>query len=175
VDSDLGTFYKSPTRGIYAEVGPQLASEPFAESMARTMGPGFGRYAKMAGKAAMIFGGIYAMLNVFNPNQMGLLGDMPGRGGEVYDIGFTEDELPRHIPLNAPMYTWKSPARIATQSAKAYERNRRVEQAVYGTMGIPVTTPSMARTPSVSMRYHSGRITTPQLREFLNNAVVGAI
>jgi hypothetical protein len=106
---------------------------------------------------------------------MGRLGYMPGEGGEKYDTTFTEDQLPRQIPLGTPMYTWKSPARIVMEKPRAFERRLRAERTIYSPMGIPVTTPQMARTPGVNMRYYSGRIRDPQLREFINTAVIGAV
>jgi DNA polymerase III epsilon subunit-like protein len=169
---EAGAYYQSPTRKL---LSPQLPREAFTESLARTGGEGFAGMARGVGKTALILGGIYAMLNVFNPNQMGRLGYMPGEGGEKYDTTFTEDQLPRQIPLGTPMYTWKSPARIVMEKPGAFERRLRAERTIYSPMGIPVTTPQMARTPGVNMRYYSGRIRDPQLREFINTAVIGAV
>ncbi len=154
---------------------PVLAKEAASETMARNFGEGAAKNFRRAGVGALALTAAFGLWNLLRPNQAGFLGGMPGEGGERYDVGITPDQIPKAVSLGTPLYTWKSPVRLMTEDPRRSYKYRRVEDAIYSTMGIPVQGPSMARTPSVSVRYHSGRIGNPQLRSFLNDVVVGSI
>lgn len=152
---------------------PALGAEGTAASLRRTLGES--AYGKMAGAGKFLGGAalLYLAVNFFRPNQMGVLGEMPGRGGEVYDWGFSANELPRGVPLSVPQYIWESKAYVNMgDDTRRFERNRRLEESVYATLGIPVHTPEMSRIPSVAMTYHSDRSQVPGLDAILRNRVI---
>ena len=48
----------------------------------------------------------------FKPNQMKVLGNQPGKGGEFWDYKTGGSELPFSTPLDIPQYTWDEKARV---------------------------------------------------------------
>lgn len=127
------------------------------------------------GKALGYAGLAFLAINFFRPNQMGNLGGMPGRGGEVYDTGFSPNEIPRGVPLSIPQYTWQSKIRFQTTNPYMEEKNARLMASVYDTLGVPVRSPSASRTPSVNINKYLTRSSIPQLNTLLQNVVVGNV
>jgi len=147
-----------------------ITSEGFAEHS-----PGRGLMKGGVGKAMGYAGLAFLAINFFRPNQMGNLGDLPGRGGEVYDTGFSSDEIPRGVPLSIPQYTWQSKVRFQTSNPYMEEKNARLMASVYDTLGVPVRSPSASRTPSVNVNKYLTRSSIPQLNTLLQNVVVGNV
>jgi len=86
------------------------------------MGKGTRVVGESAGNAAIRHGGkavaglslAWFALNFFRPNQMRFMGPRPGEGGERYDWSGGGSDLPRHIPIDIPFYTWDRPVRLQT-------------------------------------------------------------
>lgn len=152
-----------------------LAAESFGKTLDRNLGYEASRYLKTGGKIGAGLALLYAGVNFFRPNQMGMLGPMPGRGGEVYDTGFSGDELPRGVPLDIPMYTWESKARVMAYEPGKFAKNMRIQGMLFDRLGIEVATPQAMRVPGVHMTYQSNRSSDPQLQMYLNNAVRGEV
>ena len=152
-----------------------LGAESFGQTLDRSLGMEASRYIRTGGKVAGVAGLLYLGLNFFRPNQMGMLGDMPGKGGEVYDTGFSRDEIPRGVPLDIPMYTWESKARVMAYEPGKFAKNMRIQGMLFDRLGIDIATPEAMRVPGVHMTYQSNRSSDPQLQMYLNNAVRGAV
>jgi len=67
------------------------------------------RMPKWAVMGAAILGAAY----FFKPNQMKMLGEMPGKGGEYWDYKTGGSELPFGAPIDIPQYTWQTDARVS--------------------------------------------------------------
>jgi hypothetical protein len=63
--------------------------------------------------SVMIGMGVLAAAYFFKPNQMGMLGEMPGKGGEAYDYRGGRAELPFLAPTDIPEYTWDVNSKVS--------------------------------------------------------------
>ena len=108
------TQQSTPSPGGYFTrkpfIGPLGRNRINDTELADSIGADSATVVKAGLVGAGILGGLYLAANFFKPNQMDMLGDMPGTGGEFWGpMRGSRMELPWRIPIGVPEYTWNAP------------------------------------------------------------------
>jgi hypothetical protein len=105
-------------RPLYNELGERMFMKDFTELsagsiMAKKVEEQASKSKLKLPREVAIGLGVLGLVKFFSPNQMKVLGEMPGQGGELWDYRSGKSELPFFTPVDVPQYTWESDARVS--------------------------------------------------------------